>query len=62
MNKKDLFADKIKRVNITTCFPDYDGKSDLIVYIVTKLFNRETLIKLRKFSLLSHYLVFKNTT
>ncbi|CAJ0582816.1 unnamed protein product, partial [Mesorhabditis spiculigera] len=25
MNKKDLFAQKIKRVNITTAFPDYDG-------------------------------------
>ncbi|KAI6190326.1 Odr-3 [Aphelenchoides bicaudatus] len=25
LNKKDLFADKIQRVNITTCFPDYEG-------------------------------------
>ncbi|CAD5223452.1 unnamed protein product [Bursaphelenchus okinawaensis] len=25
MNKKDLFAEKIQRVNITTCFPDYEG-------------------------------------
>ncbi|GMR59532.1 hypothetical protein PMAYCL1PPCAC_29727, partial [Pristionchus mayeri] len=25
MNKKDLFMDKIKRVNITTAFPDYEG-------------------------------------
>ncbi|GMS80438.1 hypothetical protein PENTCL1PPCAC_2613 [Pristionchus entomophagus] len=25
MNKKDLFMEKIKRVNITTAFPDYEG-------------------------------------
>ncbi|KAH7706269.1 ODR-3 protein, partial [Aphelenchoides avenae] len=25
LNKRDLFADKIQRVNITTCFPDYEG-------------------------------------
>lgn len=25
LNKKDLFAEKIQRVNITTCFPDYEG-------------------------------------
>ncbi|CEF68966.1 Guanine nucleotide-binding protein G(k) subunit alpha [Strongyloides ratti] len=25
MNKKDLFAEKIQRVNITTAFPDYEG-------------------------------------
>ncbi len=27
LNKKDLFADKILRVNITTCFPHYEGMS-----------------------------------
>lgn len=25
LNKKDLFAEKIQRVNITTAFPDYEG-------------------------------------
>ncbi|VDO72848.1 unnamed protein product, partial [Haemonchus placei] len=25
LNKKDLFMEKIKRVNITTAFPDYEG-------------------------------------
>lgn len=25
LNKKDLFLEKIQRVNITTCFPDYEG-------------------------------------
>lgn len=25
MNKKDLFMEKIQRVNITTAFPDYEG-------------------------------------
>jgi len=25
LNKKDLFLEKIQRVNITTCFPDYKG-------------------------------------
>lgn len=25
LNKKDLFEDKIKKVNITVAFPDYDG-------------------------------------
>ena len=25
LNKKDLFMEKIQRVNITTAFPDYDG-------------------------------------
>lgn len=25
LNKKDLFMEKIQRVNITTCFPDYEG-------------------------------------
>lgn len=25
LNKKDLFAEKIERVNITTCFPEYEG-------------------------------------
>ncbi|KAK6020740.1 hypothetical protein OSTOST_13600 [Ostertagia ostertagi] len=30
LNKKDLFAEKIKRVNITIAFPDYKGTySDL---------------------------------
>lgn len=27
LNKKDLFMEKIKRVNITTAFPDYEGES-----------------------------------
>ncbi|VDL75177.1 unnamed protein product, partial [Nippostrongylus brasiliensis] len=26
LNKKDLFMEKIKRVNITTAFPDYEGE------------------------------------
>ncbi|VDO28156.1 unnamed protein product [Onchocerca flexuosa] len=26
LNKKDLFAEKIQRVNITTAFPDYEGQ------------------------------------
>uniref|UniRef100_A0A914CB70 Uncharacterized protein n=1 Tax=Acrobeloides nanus TaxID=290746 RepID=A0A914CB70_9BILA len=25
LNKKDLFLEKIQKVNITTCFPDYEG-------------------------------------
>ncbi|KAL3077313.1 hypothetical protein niasHS_013302 [Heterodera schachtii] len=28
LNKKDLFLEKIQRVNITTCFPDYEGLQD----------------------------------
>jgi len=28
LNKKDLFAEKIKRVPLTVCFPDYDGPND----------------------------------
>jgi hypothetical protein len=26
LNKKDLFEEKIKRVSIKVCFPDYKGK------------------------------------
>lgn len=25
LNKKDLFAEKIQKTNITTAFPDYEG-------------------------------------
>lgn len=28
LNKKDLFEDKIKKVHLSICFPDYDGKTD----------------------------------
>ncbi|CAK5086512.1 unnamed protein product [Meloidogyne enterolobii] len=28
LNKKDLFLEKIQRVNITTCFPDYEGSQN----------------------------------
>lgn len=28
LNKKDLFAEKIQRVNITTAFPEYDGPQE----------------------------------
>lgn len=26
LNKKDLFEEKIKKVHLSICFPDYDGK------------------------------------
>ncbi len=26
LNKKDIFEEKVKRVPITVCFPDYNGK------------------------------------
>ena len=29
LNKKDLFMEKIQRVNITTAFPDYEGGNHL---------------------------------
>lgn len=28
LNKKDLFEEKIKKVHLSICFPDYDGKKD----------------------------------
>lgn len=27
LNKKDLFEEKIKKVHLSICFPEYDGKS-----------------------------------
>lgn len=27
LNKKDLFEDKIKKVHLSICFPDYDGET-----------------------------------
>lgn len=27
LNKKDLFEEKIKKVHLSICFPDYDGES-----------------------------------
>ena len=42
LNKKDIFADKIKTSPITLCFPDYCGESnylDTTAYIQVK-FNR----------------------
>lgn len=26
LNKKDLFEEKIKKVHLSICFPDYDGE------------------------------------
>lgn len=26
LNKKDLFEEKIKKVHLSICFPEYDGK------------------------------------
>ncbi|CAD6187092.1 unnamed protein product [Caenorhabditis auriculariae] len=42
LNKKDLFAEKIKRVNITTAFPEYRGPQtydDAVKYIKHKFEN-----------------------
>jgi len=39
LNKRDLFADKIKKVSLTVAFPDYHGKSEYeeaIRYITTQ--------------------------
>lgn len=27
LNKKDLFEEKIKKVHLSICFPDYDGET-----------------------------------
>lgn len=27
LNKKDLFEEKIKKVHLSICFPEYDGES-----------------------------------
>jgi hypothetical protein len=35
LNKKDLFAEKIKFISIRTCFKDYDGK-DMNSIIIKK--------------------------
>lgn len=29
LNKKDLFEEKIKKVHLSICFPDYDGEKEL---------------------------------
>lgn len=28
LNKKDLFEEKIKKVHLSICFPDYDGRTN----------------------------------
>lgn len=33
LNKKDLFEEKIKKVHLSICFPDYDGETRLVLQI-----------------------------
>ena len=43
LNKRDLFEEKIKRVDIKTCFPNYDGGKDFkkaSEYIKNKFLSR----------------------
>ena len=28
LNKKDIFEEKIQKVDLSVCFPDYDGTSE----------------------------------
>lgn len=32
LNKKDLFEEKIKKVHLSICFPDYDGETNLLCF------------------------------
>lgn len=36
LNKKDLFEEKIKKVHLSICFPDYDGELGNISLIFMK--------------------------
>lgn len=45
LNKRDLFADKIKRVDLNVCFPDYKGGND---YESSSVFVREQFVAMNE--------------
>ena len=45
LNKKDIFAKKIKKYPLTVCFPEYDGDdtfTEALMYIKEKFENQRT--------------------